>query len=377
MPNGTTIAVSDGVNVDVVIRYSCLAAIPIAGITVAALSPPAPVPIVSASEVSAEATAELAAAPTSPPKATANPGPAHARTVNAQTLPVDDSLPPAALGTTSKPARDLPKQHAGCESVQVRLITLSDDADWSMATIRAEPGKPALTRRKGDRVGDFKVKRIYWDRVELSGGSEACVVKIHDHDLGHATTPRRVASKRTAAKSKRHRAKPRPRIVTQGNVAPVNAQPVDAQPVSFADSNPAFGAESLDNPARARLPRRIAKHVVQTGDHEYSLGKRTARRIVRKAASLFDGVKLTKLSEADGYALEGILPTSLLALLGLEDGDVLLSGDGKPITIATLTAWFQAIADGTASVSIDVRRADATRTLVIRHKSAVRTAPRA
>ena len=118
------------------------------------------------------------------------------RTVNARTLPIDDSLPPAARGAKAAPLRELPTQRAGCESVQVRLITLSDDDDWSMAD------DPSRTRQ----ARHHSAERATASATSRSSGSTGT-------GLSCQAAPRRAWSKSTSTTS----AQARPAVPRRSN----------------------------------------------------------------------------------------------------------------------------------------------------------------
>jgi hypothetical protein len=85
------------------------------------------------------------------------------------------------LPVAAEPPRVPAKRLAGgpCGGVQVRAITASRDPAWSFAAIAPRPDSPALVRHRGDKVGNWRVDRIEWDRVWLAAATTRCAVGMH------------------------------------------------------------------------------------------------------------------------------------------------------------------------------------------------------
>lgn len=176
---------------DAVVRSCALGAIPliVAGLYLARERPkptPAPAPSVAAPAepkglgALAGDLAERGEAALAAPKSNTAPSAASAPT--APSAPPADAVAatnlPLAERTRDRPART-PKAPGSCGGVEVRLITDSPDPSWAFASLSPSSGERAVVRRVGERIGGYRVERIEWDRVWLSGGGGRCAASLH------------------------------------------------------------------------------------------------------------------------------------------------------------------------------------------------------
>lgn len=305
-----------------VIRYASLAAVPALAAAIWLLRSPAPAPHqVASSSASAPAPVLGDGLPPAPPASTHTAaivdGP-H-RSVPPPALPpvhaaVD--LPPARPGpapaVTTPVARALPKHHhddsdsfteGACGNVRVRLITASKDPKWSFASIATGADKTAHMRRVGDRIGGYRVAKIEWDRVLLERGGARCVVGMH------------------------------------AGARPTRADPVMA-PVG--NKNTILPA---DSPAPVwEVPDAIASAITQQSPTRYAISGSAVKAIFAAGADLLAGTRIEPLRQDErvvGITLESIPPDSLLDRLGVQSGDIVLELNGSPCT--TFSGALQAL----------------------------------
>lgn len=182
------------------------------------------------------------------------------------------------------------REPPSCEGYRPHIIVASDDPDWSFASLVA-PGSPkSLLRRRGGSVGDREVAHVGVDRVWLRSQTGA---------LCQAMLWR----------------PPSPTPSTSGSI--------EVTPPVRKDPN----AKPLD-PA-------IAKGIVKFGPREYRVDRGTVDLIVEQYAELMKGTMVTPDKENGrvvGVRLFGIRPESVLGVLGLENGDRLMTINGYDLT---------------------------------------------
>jgi general secretion pathway protein C len=159
-----------------------------------------------------------------------------------------------------------------CESARLVLTVVSDDADWSFASIGDRSGAPRL-RRVGDEVLGAKIASIGWDHVVLSNERGQC---------------RLTASARPTADLK---AKP-----------------------------------SESAPALSGLVAKVAAKIRRIDNTTFVVERSVIDTVLEHQAELFG--KLRVSPDKDGVRLNGIRPDNVLGLLGLVDGDRLGSING-------------------------------------------------
>jgi general secretion pathway protein C len=325
-------------DLDVLARRICIAAIPVLALTVFLLRRD---PAEEQAEAAASASASAAAAPqprpasssrlgfefTPPPQSSSRPVASavapQAHTLEGRVAPPEFpekrpalvekmavDLPTADeprenLGTQPLPPAAAPPPPAGpCGGIQVRLITLSKDPKWSFTSLASGLDQPAQIRRAGDRFGNWKVASIDWDRVWLSSGGIRCAVGIH-------------AGAREALAAIRKSGGGELLAAAEGDPPPWH--------VSYA----------------------LAKGIHKRSETEFMLTPKAIARIFKRGARLLTGLTLDPAREGDqvvGVRLGLIPPDSLLERLGLLSGDIVLAINDQPCSTLdeTIAAVIQA-----------------------------------
>ncbi len=310
-------------DLDVLARRICIAAIPVLALTVFLLRRD---PADEASEPVASASVSAVAAPEARPSSSARlgfeftPPPPRGRPVASAVAPKAYTLegriaPPefpekspssAAQMAVDLPAVDEPSEHLGthplppaaaappptgpCGGVQVRLITLSKDPKWSFASLAQGLDQVAEIRRAGDRVGNWQVASIDWDRVWLSSGGTRCAVGIH-------------AGAREALAA----------IRKSGG----------GELLAAADGDP----------PPWQVPYALAQGIHRRSETEFMLTPKAIAGIFKRGAQLLTGLTLDPVRQDQqvvGVRLGLIPPDSLLERLGILSGDILLAINEQP-----------------------------------------------
>jgi len=180
-----------------------------------------------------------------------------------------------------------------CDAAKVILITWSEDPEWSFASLAGSDGKSTL-RRKGDELNGYQVDEIEWDRVWLrsSAGKRCHVV---------------VGGQMTAGKS--------PGVVPQ----------------STETTRPPTGVKS-------RVPTEISSKIHQIDPTHFEVERSVIPLIMENQAQLIGSVRASLGKDGDksaGLELKGIRPGSLLASLGMMNGDRFQSVNGIDISDPT------------------------------------------
>jgi len=177
-----------------------------------------------------------------------------------------------------------------CDDYRPRILVASDDPEWSLASLVAPGSSKPLLRRRGGAVGDREIAFVGVDRVWLRSASGAiCQARLW---------------RAPAAASSAVEVKPPPRF----------------------------------DPA-------IARGIVRVGPRELRIDRGVVDRILEGYAELMKGTIVTPDKENGrtvGVRLFGIRPDSVLGVLGLENGDRLMSINGYDLTDPT--AALQAMA---------------------------------
>ena len=204
-------------------------------------------------------------------------------------LPTADE-PSDDLGTHPLPPAAAPQPTGPCGGVQVRLITLSKDPKWSFASLAPGLDQPAEIRRAGDRVGNWRVASIDWDRVWLSSGGTRCAVGIH-------------AGAREALAA----------IRKSGG----------GQILAAADGDPPPWQVSYA----------LAQGIHKRSETEFMLSPKAIAGIFKRGAHLLTGLTIDPVRQDQqvvGIRLGLIPPDSLLERLGLLSGDIVLAINDQP-----------------------------------------------
>lgn len=197
---------------------------------------------------------------------------------------------------TDEPSAPPPPDNSGdpnedpyCDAVKVILITWSEDPSWSFAALAGGDGKSTL-RRVGDDLNGYKVHDIGWDTVWLmSGSNQRCRAVV-----GGKPPPGKTAS------------------------APAMKDPNEPPPMPTSKSK------------RGKVPPEIASKIHKISDTHFSVERTVIDQVLEKQAELMRSVRV--VPGKDGTGLYGIRPDSLLGMLGLENGDSLVSINGFEMT---------------------------------------------
>jgi general secretion pathway protein C len=195
----------------------------------------------------------------------------------------------ASDAMASEPNRD-PQSAPHCASTQLRAISASADPAWSFAAfVTADNTGKSLMRRSGQRVGEDEVLHIGADRVWLRQSGNVCQVELH----------------------------------------------ADAHP-NRAGASPAVTPELSNAAASAQgLDPTIAKGIVQLSATEFNIDRATLDRILENQATLMSQVRIVPMQapgQPSGIKLLGIKPESVLAKVGMLNGDLLQAINGFDVT---------------------------------------------
>ena len=300
-------------DVDVWVRRIALAAIPLLGVAIYFLrtdpepeAPPDPAP--------------SSAAHDGLPEPAAGPGArdlkARGEAALAEPRPSEPPPPaPTPTRTRSRAAADLPlagdaprgrsaevAPRGPCGGIEARLITVTDDAEWTFASL-APPGEPAAIRHVGDRVGGWRVQKIEWDRVWLASGSGRCAVGIH--------------------------------VGAREGGDSVGGTPAEATPLDDAPARPPLW----------HVPRELANAIERVGDGSYAVERGIVKGLYERADELLSGTKLTPVKRDErviGIELGEVRTDSLLDRFGVASGDIVLEINGEAsVTLAATLAGFE------------------------------------
>lgn len=170
-----------------------------------------------------------------------------------------------------------------CDGVVVRVISASADPDWSFAALASGSNPKTQLKRRGGELDGRTVHFVGWDRVWLRSPSGLCQATLGQRD----------------------------------------ASPKDATPAAVSSE----GSGTLD-PA-------IRRGIVRISATELAIDRATLDKIIEGQAELLR-VRTTPEKENGkvvGIRLSAIRKDSVLAALGLEDGDRLQAINGFDITI--------------------------------------------
>jgi general secretion pathway protein C len=124
----------------------------------------------------------------------------------------------------------------------------------------APPGEPAAIRHIGDRIGNWRLEKIEWDRVWLRAGGSRCAVGMH-------------VGAREAGES-------------------VGGTPETPAPVD-------------DAPARAptwELPRELVNAIEKLADASFAVDRAVVPAFYARAADLLAGIRITPLRKNEAVA---------------------------------------------------------------------------
>ena len=180
-------------------------------------------------------------------------------------------------GSDETRARDTdPRTAPICEGV--RPLVLVGDEDQAVAFAALEVGGQRVLRRRGGDVGGRRVAYVGRDRVWLEGAAGLCQARLFG-ERGASPMP-------------------------------------DRPPLSAGSQTP--------------LEIEIGKHIVRNGPNELTIDRPTVNRILDAQAELMKA-RIAPEKEGDrivGMKVTGIKPGSVLAQIGIENGDRLETVNG-------------------------------------------------
>lgn len=223
--------------------------------------------------------------------------------------------PPPKADPVGTPAVQLPEAEvhrsapvatapaAPCGGLFVRLITEDDDDDkLTFASMATSYGAPAQVVHVGERIGNFRVTRIDWDRVWVQSSSERCAVGMH---FGAREAQEQAGKELSAEEYSRL-----PWV----------------------------------------LPQSIVSGLDKRSEMEFELDKATIDALFKRGADVFAGLRVKAVGGAEGkpkrLELHDIRIDSFLERLGIEHGDVLVSIDDEPaVSTAAVVEALEAARD--------------------------------
>ncbi|HEY6725999.1 MAG TPA: hypothetical protein VI197_18320 [Polyangiaceae bacterium] len=217
----------------------------------------------------------LRASATEPVPSPPPPPPPRAAGIPAADLPPASVNPSPQIAAPSVPA-------SPCGGLFVRLITVGDDPKQAFASLATSYAAPAQVVHVGDRVGGFRVTKIEWDRVWVQSGGGRCAVGMH---FGA-------------------------RDAQEGAAKELSAEDYAKLPWV--------------------LPQAIVDGLSKRSEMEFELDVATITALYARGADLFAGLRM-KLVDGPGVQLFDIRLDSFLERLGIEEKDVLVAIDEKPV----------------------------------------------
>lgn len=188
-----------------------------------------------------------------------------------------------------------PLQVERCEGIHVFGTAESTDPRWSTAILQG-PGEPrGRLRRPGDRVAESRVVYIGTNPAEaspavwLESNAGLCQAVLFDKSV------------RAVVKPKAPKAKPR--------LSP--------------------------RPGRARVPPDLGKKIAKVSATEFDVDRSAVDTIMSKYSELMRGTRVTPVQKGgrvSGVKLGGVVGSSLLAKLGLMNGDEVQNINGFALT---------------------------------------------
>lgn len=181
-----------------------------------------------------------------------------------------------------------PLEMPTCAGMRAEIIVTSHEPSWSFAVIVAPSEPKPLLRRTGGVVGDKEVVYVARDRVWLrTHGGALCQARIF--------------------------------------------APRDEALAPLAVTTPVRGRDKPDANAEKPLDSVIAKGIVKLGPREYQIDRGVVDRIFEQYAELMKGTVVAPDKEngrSVGVRLAGIRPGTVLSVLGIENGDRIVTVNG-------------------------------------------------
>lgn len=169
-----------------------------------------------------------------------------------------------------------------CEDLKARIVVAGPTPDRSVVAISEGDDKPVLLGL-GDAMTDRKVQLIDWNRVVLSAGASLCQIRMFDSN------------------------KPRTAKVRRGQ------------------------GNSVDDTVARGLRPEIASKIKRVTPREFDVDRAVVEKVLENPIDLMKAVRLAPERENGqgvGLRLVAVPADSLLAFLGLQNGDKLLTVNG-------------------------------------------------
>jgi general secretion pathway protein C len=213
-----------------------------------------------------------------------NPKPAP--TVDPASL--NEAKPPTGIDTSD------PLNVEQCAGVEVQIITESPDPTWSIAVLKGPKEERPFLRRVGDKVEDFEVQYIGYNRLQRS----PAVWMSQSNRLCQSL------------------------LFTTSETAPSASSAAPSTPPP-ASTGKAEQSEVSDD---------IAKGIEKVSETEFNVDRSVVDSILENQAQLMRSARIVPEKGADGKTvgirLFGVRPNTLLGTLGLQNGDRLETING-------------------------------------------------
>jgi general secretion pathway protein C len=185
-----------------------------------------------------------------------------------------------------------------CPGVEVQIVTESPDPTWSIAVLKGPKEERAFLRRVGDKVEDFEVQYIGYNRLQRS----PAVWMSQSNKLCQAL----LFSTSEAAAASSSGGAPTP--------PPTSAKPAAKPPQSGG------------------IADEIAQKIEKVSETEFNVDRSVVDNILENQAQLMRTARIVPEKGADGKTvgirLFGVRPNTLLGTLGLQNGDRLETING-------------------------------------------------
>lgn len=221
----------------------------------------------------------------------------HATDLNPKPEPKPESSAPV-VKSTGLDVSD-PLNVEACAGVEVQIITESPDPTWSIAVLKGPKEERAFLRRVGDKVEEFEVQYIGYNRLQRSPS----VWMSQSNKLCQSLL-----------------------FTTSEAAAPASSG-------SAAAPAPAPTAPEADKAAgKSELSDEIAQKIEKVSETEFNVDRAVVDNILENQAQLMRTARIVPEKGADGKTvgirLFGVRPNTLLGTLGLQNGDRLETING-------------------------------------------------
>jgi general secretion pathway protein C len=209
-----------------------------------------------------------------------------------------------------------------CKGIVADGLVASDDPKWSFALLRTSLQGDAMLRRVGGAAGGYSVAYVFPRRVLMERAGAFCQI-----------------------------------VLGEGSLAPVAAPAQERAPAAPVAAGAGNAGSTLD-PA-------ISSGIVRRGDGDYEISAEARDRVLANTATLLTARAVPILQDGKplGIRLSGIKPGSVLSLIGLENGDVLMTVNGFEIADPQKALEAYARLRTADRMSLQLRRANRDKTV--------------